>query len=160
MRRGRVFCGIMVVAVMMSGRSLEAGSIWNDAIISGRIVRVAISGAEGIISLVGRANGLPLSADSGGGDGGDGDGSGDGSGSSDTGSSGDGSVTGHFVLLLDPHLSTSTIEESLGRRGSRGVSRIFVSASLPHVRLPAAEISSLRLASGRGRIEGRFPAGR
>ena len=93
MRRGRVFCGIMVAAVLVSGRSLEAGSIWKDAIISGRIVRVSISGAEGIISLVGRASGLPLSAD-GGGDGGDGGGSGDGSGSSDTGSSGDGSDTG------------------------------------------------------------------
>src|SRR5208282_4920420 len=83
MHKRRVFVGL-AFAGLLSGQSVDAGTVWDDGIISGRIVRAGISGVEWLTSLVGKSSGMPLRADGGG----DGGGS-DGSGSSD-GSSGDG----------------------------------------------------------------------
>ena len=81
MRTGKVFIGV-VFAVIVSGRALEAGTIWDDGIVSEGNVRAAISGVEALISLVGGFSGLPLRAD---GDGGGSDGGDAGSSSDDTG---------------------------------------------------------------------------
>ena len=84
----RRVCVGVVIALILGGQSLKAGIIWDSGIFSENILRTAISGVKGLISLAGRARGLPLRTDgSGDGDGSDGSGSGDGSGGDGTGDS-------------------------------------------------------------------------
>jgi hypothetical protein len=84
----RRVCVGVVIALILGGQSLKAGIIWDSGIFSENILRTAISGVKGLISLAGRARGLPLRTDgSGDGDGSDGSGSGDGSSGDGTGDS-------------------------------------------------------------------------
>jgi hypothetical protein len=62
MRKRQAFIGV-AFAVLLSGQSLEAGTAWDNDIISGRILEAAISGMERLISLVSRSSTLPLRAD-------------------------------------------------------------------------------------------------
>jgi hypothetical protein len=89
MRKGACFFGI-VVAMMLSARSLEAGNAWEEGVFYRGILRAAFGSLDRVISLMGPSQLLSFRADDGG-DGGDGGGTGTGDGGSGTG---DGSTGG------------------------------------------------------------------
>jgi hypothetical protein len=104
MRGVRVVLAV-VAGLMLSSRSLEAGNIWEDWILSGSTVRAVVTGMEVLLSLASRLSALPVRAD-GGGDGGsggsDGGGTGDGGSSDDSTGTGPGTVQVPIVLVPLP----------------------------------------------------------